>query len=409
MLCITEKLANELVDFIKPNRFLPPETAESILRNQRGDLVRQLVGQKIRRSKLGELKEEMRKHFIKSQISPAESVGIFSAMAVGEFQTQSTLNTFHFAGQLEQVVQKGVPRTNELLNASHSPNNPTCKVFFKARPQTIDELRRLTHQQVRYLTFGDLIEAYTIEEDLNLFVTLNRKVMFSERLTPRKVAQKIAGVFNDIYYDYAPMAGDWVRLIVDFGEIGGRDASAKQKRVFIEDVVLNELKQVHICGVEGISNVFYNKTEEQWYAETMGSNFQALLGSPLVDAKLTYSNHLWQVYEVLGIEACRQFMIEEFKQLMSGINECHVALLVDRMTFGGTIASITRYTLRGDNCGPLTKASFEESMDNFINAAANCDVENVLGVSPRIILGARAKVGTGFFDTMVDINMLQRR
>ena len=93
---------------------------------------------------------------------------------------------------------------------------------------------------------------------------------------------------------------------------------------------------------------------------------------------------------------------------MEGINECHAMLLVDRMTHGGTIASISRYTLKKDECGPFGKASFEESLENFMAAGAQGDTETTDGVSASIICGKRSAIGTGMITLAVDIKNLPK-
>ena len=92
--------------------------------------------------------------------------------------------------------------------------------------------------------------------------------------------------------------------------------------------------------------------------------------------------------------------------IMEGINIVHTLLLVDRMTFGGTIASITRYTMKRDESGPFGKASFEETQENFLNAGARGEIEPTEGVSSSIICGKRANIGTGMFDLKIDIKKL---
>ena len=91
-------------------------------------------------------------------------------------------------------------------------------------------------------------------------------------------------------------------------------------------------------------------------------------------------------------------------QLCSGINRCHIELLVDKMTFKGGISSISRYTMRNEDCGPMGKASFEETMDNFLKAGVYGQEENTNGVSASIICGKRSKIGSGLCDLLVDVN-----
>jgi len=127
---------------------------------------------------------------------------------------------------------------------------------------------------------------------------------------------------------------------------------------------------------------------------------------PNVDQNKTTSNNIWEIYETLGIAATKEFLVEEFMNIMDGINECHARLLVDRMTFNGGIASISRYTLKNDECGPMGKASFEESLDNFLNAAAEGEVEPTRGISASIICGKRSHTGTGIMGLKMDLSAL---
>ena len=62
--------------------------------------------------------------------------------------------------------------------------------------------------------------------------------------------------------------------------------------------------------------------------------------------------------------------------------------------------------MRKDEAGPMGKASFEETMDNFLRAASHGDVEPTNGVSASIICGKRANIGTGMIDLRVDIGRL---
>ena len=93
---------------------------------------------------------------------------------------------------------------------------------------------------------------------------------------------------------------------------------------------------------------------------------------------------------------------------MEGINTCHAMILVDRMTHNGTISSITQYTMKKEESGPMGKASFEETMDNFLNATAEGDKEPTEGVSAYIICGKRASVGTGMIKLSIDIASLPK-
>ena len=177
----------------------------------------------------------------------------------------------------------------------------------------------------------------------------------------------------------------------------------------MDECVQPILEKLVRCGIPGISNIYYTQLGTEWYVETEGSNFRKLLCCDIVDMTRVQSNNGWDIYESLGIEAARQFLIDEFMDIMEGINQCHVKLLVDKMTYLGTISSITRYTLRKDESGPISRSTFEESVDVFIKASFNCEVEKTKGVSASIICGKRASIGTGMMDLKNDISKLPIR
>jgi DNA-directed RNA polymerase beta' subunit len=78
------------------------------------------------------------------------------------------------------------------------------------------------------------------------------------------------------------------------------------------------------------------------------------------------------------------------------------------MTFAGGIAPITRYTMRTEEGGLFAKASFEETVQNFSNAAASGCVETTKGVSASIICGKRANMGSGMCKLRMDLSVLPK-
>jgi DNA-directed RNA polymerase beta' subunit len=190
--------------------------------------------------------------------------------------------------------------------------------------------------------------------------------------------------------------------------------------IYIEEIVIPLLEQIYICGIPGITDIYFTKdnANDTWYIETDGfnsktissgiSSFKRVLALPYIEYSLTISNNVWDIYEVFDIEAARQFLIEEFMSIMEGINICHANLLVDRMTFSGSVSSITRYTLKNDASGPMGKASFEETMDNFLNAAIKGEHEPTNGISASIICGKQSLIGTGMVNVMIDIPALPK-
>ena len=189
--------------------------------------------------------------------------------------------------------------------------------------------------------------------------------------------------------------------------------------IYIEECVIPLLKNICVAGIEGITEIFFTHLDGKWIVETNGINSRALsltfinykklLALDFIDFTRTTSNNVWDILAVLGIEAARNALIEEFMAIMEGINVCHAVLLVDRMTFAGSIASITRYTMKKDDNGPFGKASFEETMDNFLNAAAKGEIEPTESVSASIVCGKRASIGTGLSNLKINLDMIKNQ
>ena len=141
-----------------------------------------------------------------------------------------------------------------------------------------------------------------------------------------------------------------------------------------------------------------------------GSNLSELLKNPIVDSTQTISNNIWDIYKIFGIEASREFLIEEFLNVVSSdgtyINPSHIQLLVDIMTYSGTILSISRYGMKLEQTGPIAKASFEESLDNFLKAAFFGVKDNTNGISASILCGKNSNIGTGMCELGVDFDKL---
>lgn len=176
--------------------------------------------------------------------------------------------------------------------------------------------------------------------------------------------------------------------------------------IYLEEVVYPIVENMSICGIDGITDLFFNRDGDNWMIETNGSNLPELFAHPDVDMSRTFSNNMWDIYNTLGIEATRQFLIEEYNNILSGINLCHVKILVDRMTIDGTLSSISRYTMRSTTSGPLSKLSFEETLDNSLRAGIFGHIDKTTGVSASIICGKRANIGTGICELKMNIPML---
>jgi DNA-directed RNA polymerase II subunit RPB1 len=437
---LNEDQIEYLIDFIEPRKGIPEKIAKSLMEKTKDSLRKQLEGKYVYPEIIPSLKDQLFLNWKNSCVQPGESVGILCAQSIGEKNTQTALNTFHKAGQSEKTMTEGVPRFQELLNATRNPKIVNHKIFFKKENSNIKSLRNIINNQIVGITMKDIIlncdiimnktpenwyEIYKILYNIDLFehkscicFKLNTHKMYEFKISYEKIKNIILNEYEDVVCAFSPF-NDSMFYVFPFTDnvedkIHNQIAYITKENaieIYIEDVVQPAIENIFLCGVNGINEIFYTKNNDEWFIETNSEScdltknniFSKLLALEDVDEYRTISNNIWEIYKTLGVEATRNFLIEEFLNIMDGINSCHAELLVNRMTFNGNIDSISRYTLKSDQCGPMGKASFEESLDNFLNAASNGEVEPTDGVSASIICGKRSNIGTGMMSLSMEL------
>jgi DNA-directed RNA polymerase beta' subunit len=391
-----------------------------------------------------ELSKNIQKNYYSTLIEAGECVGILTAQSIGEKQTQTNLNNFHKAGSSDNNNVGIVSKFSELLNATKDPKIQNCNIFFKNGNSTVEELRDTIGHSLLELTMQTItknVEIYLNKEDELWYngyeliyndnfrqytdcisVEIDMDKLFTYKLTLEEISEIIEEDYSDISCVFSPDNIGKLDVFVNTSSIDieeDRVAFVNQdniRQVYLEEVVLPIFSKIHIAGIPGIESMYFikdNKTNG-WMVETECTiitklplqRLSSILAHPDVDMKRVVSNNIWDIYHIFGIEAARQFMINQFMNIMPGINLSHTILLVDRMTFLGTISSISRYTMRKDDASVFSKCSFEETLDNFIRAALYGQEEPAKGVSASVICGKKANIGSGMCSLRMDLSVL---
>lgn len=425
----------DILDVIPLNRGLPTDVALGIQNNQKQGIKSQLEKIMVYPAVIPSIKQEVERQFYKSKIQAGEAVGIITAQSIGERQTQSTLNSFHHAGISMKTTVTGVPRFSELMNATKEPKAESCTVYFTKKFESVAELRKDINHGIIELKLENIIqpeydiyidksgqdewyELYNILypsnlEDYNNFIRfrLNTQLLWEYNLSTDTIRKKIEDEYDDIKCVFSP--DELGILDLYFSTINIKTSLNQQHSILnhIEDTIIPAILPIKVSdGVPKIQAVYPLKKDGEWIVETDGSNLSMLLAGDFIDQTRTISNNMWEIYNTLGIEAARNFLIEEFSAVVSSdgtyVNDSHIKLLVDIMTYNGAISSISRYGLKKENCGPLAKASFEESLENFTKAGLYGEIERLEGVSASVMLGKFTRTGSGLCDILVDLNNL---
>ena len=393
-----------------------------------------------------------------------------SFMVDDMIMVHNTLNTFHLAGVASKSnVTRGVPRLKELLKVTQNPKAISLSIPLKPEFRGNKEKAREVAQDLELTLLKDITiktsiyfdpddgnsvvgEDQSLIDFYRMFETeqegtedvaadadaderpkawsgwllrfeLDREHMFRKNISMDDVAYVLRGRFGDalhlIYSDYNSNKLIMRMRLPDLMKGGLDDLVALKK---FQTRILNGIV---FRGVPGIKSVSFREDKDmlelnketgkyeqvtQYVLDTDGSNFLAVMRHPYVDAKRLTSSHVHDVYDILGIEATRQVLLNEITTLFeeAGVNNRHLGLLCDVMTRAGRLMSADRHGINKTDIGPLAKASFEETEKILLNAAIYGEMDPVTGVSANIMMGQPIRGGTGFFQVLLDEGAFMR-
>jgi DNA-directed RNA polymerase subunit A" len=408
----TKKEMQMLLDIVPLSKSIPFKAAMAQRRKTQTAFKKHLEAVKLRPSKFTKFLQKMVEKYQHSMSVPGESVGILCAQSIGQMNTQMTLNSFHSAGISEADLTVGVPKMQELLSATRNPKITNTTIYFVSRPKTLLDVIFVCAGKLKCLTLSQIIKNWSFFQTpsgATIEFLFNWKTMYRFGAYPEDVAARIKKSFGDVHAVIAaPKTPHFSNVVLSVSLDISDDVNYLD---YINEVAVPELLNVVVSGIKGIDNIFFDKQGEgddtEWFVQTVGSNYSKVMVINCVDFERTVSNNIWDIYERFGVEAARESLLLEFTKIMGSINTAHTLILVDRMTFGGTIHSISRYTLKNESSSALGKASFEESLENLLQASINGDIDTCTGNSASIVCGKKARAGTGFMSLHVDLNALK--
>lgn len=340
----------------------------------------------IAQSKLKKIFEAVHKEYEQSRISPGECVGLISAESIGEPGTQMTLNTFHFAGVAEMNVTVGLPRIIEILDGRKELKNSMMEIYLKKPYSEGRNLKELA-LQIKETTLNDVATEFSINiADLTIEITLDRKKMKDLGITASHIVTSIT----------KQVKGYNVREKED-----GISLKGKSKDESLNDAykAKERVKEVHVKGIVGIKQVLPIRRGDEYMIVTAGSNLGDVLQLEEVDAHRTTTSDIYEIQNVLGIEAARQAIINEVAKVIDsqGLNVDirHIMLVADSMTVSGEMRGITRYGVVSEKSSVLARASFETPIKHLINAALTGEVDNLTSVVENVMVNQPVPIGTG--------------
>lgn len=389
-ICPKRKISEEEIETlcgIVAKRTAVPDQVETWIVSMKKGFIRKAVENcLVCRCALEQISSSLPRAFFAAHFQPGECVGVIAAQSMGEFATQATLNTFHTAGsRATGRVSIGISKSQEMKNATKTPKIIFYEIHFTSDdiPDNLQQvlLADLLVDHVELVDFSDWwhqlfnVDISTFSKCIRFI--LKPQLLLLHRIHPAIIKKALENLDSHVACTFPPFSSD----------------------IFVIDVfhhgTSKDLSSVLVSGIDGLNTV--SRDGNVIYAEnyTGKGSLRKIFHIRNVDVVKTKTSFLWDVFECFGIEATRKFMMDSHQRLLNDVNPGFISLMVDRQTHMGTVASISRYSMRLDD-GVFARASFEECIENLIQAGQNSTTDNLQSIASKIIVAQKIDAGTNF-------------
>lgn len=330
--------------------------------------------------------EKIKENYEDIKIAPGEAIGIVTAESFGEPSTQMTLNTFHFSGVAEMNVTLGLPRLIEIFDARKKISTPMMEVYLKQEYQKDPKQVKKIATLLKETTLHEISKEFNIDlTKSQIVVALDKGMMLNLNITPSALEKALTESLKTCSV-----------------KVKDEKVTIKQKG----ELTINELyklkekiKEAHIKGIKGITQVLPIKQAGEWIVLCAGTNLKEVFELKEIDPSKTVSNDIFETANLLGIEAARQTIINESLKVIENqgldIDIRHTLFISDVMTTGGEVRGITRSGITSEKESVLARASFETPIKHLINASLVGEIDNLTSVVENVMVNQAVPLGTG--------------
>ncbi len=387
--------------------------------------------------------------FINNLEDPGACVGIRASQAISEPNTQRMLDSIHGKASNDILNFKNIMSAvaiNKFKNAGmeiyldESVVNTSSKeevMLFAKKIEMLKFKYFINLYQIFYENFGQSIHPKYKHE--NAFVTERAKSitppndltswcvrlefniarMISQNITVEEIYLQIIKQFSYVYVVHETLNSQNVVMRIYLRQ----EAIYKYKltesieiKAFATDLLDLTVRGIYgIAAVDVISKeVHYvnDKTElvskSIYYIVTEGSNLAEILLLPEVDGTKTKSNVVKEMYELYGITAARNLVLDGLLESVKGAYYSHYTVFADEMCATTEFTGLNRNgsAARGTSICQLIADS---SYMRFLKMAAKkgtVDLNN--GPNSATIMGTTAKVGTNYNEIGINEEFIEK-
>jgi len=414
-----------------------------------------LVRRRVNNEALEIIIEQIKMFYSKSLVDYGKAIGIIASQSISEPMTQMVLDSHHYSGA-GSTKKKGMFRIKEILSA-----RPTKKM--KAPSMTLQVMPEYRKNKIKVQEIANHIEMLPLKQFVDGWQIFFEK--YGEPVHPLYVQEKeFIKEFEKYHVHIKPPSDltNWcMRLVLDKSKliekqmkidtiyhkmrqnypsthiiystdnadiivmrIYLRNSFVKKGALSVLQVtsILEELLEMVVRGVEGVNAAYVkegkiNKLQEDgsivgeslYYIFTDGTNLKKILENPFIDPDTAQSDSIVETYEVWGITATREKIINELRHQVDGSAYCHYAVYADTMTHSGYVTSIDRYGSAKRDSSILLRISDASPISVIEESAINAFSDDLSGISPPIMIGKNPTVGDLYNTFKLDEEMVAER
>jgi len=370
---------------IREERRLPPSVLE--------ELQLKISSLDITKKEFDTICDNVIESYERSLVEPGEAVGTVAAQSIGEPGTQMTLRTFHYAGVAELSVTQGLPRLIEIVDARNNPSTPTMKIHLNKEHSQDRNAARAIARNIEMV----LVESVASNVSIDLLrqaidIRFDPELMEDKGLTVEAIAEAIQEKIKG--------KGE-----VEPGENTIFVYPANESLAELQKMS-EKIREVRVKGINDVTHVVIRKESDGYVLYTEGSNLEDALEIEGVNPHRVYTNNLREIFQVLGIEATRNAIIQEAMNVLNeqgmDVDVRHIILVADMMTADGTIRQIGRHGISGSKNSALARAAFEVTIKHLLGAGIAGTRDPLRGITENVILGQLIPLGTGAIDLLMN-------
>ena len=382
----------------------------------------------------------------------------------------NTLNTKHASGAGVAGMQ-GIPRLNEILRKTENIKTPLMYIYLNDGKQEDKDLAYTIAAYLKYTTLKDIVKKvdiifdsnlednYMIDDEIiikgamNLYGNFNvkpenlpwlyrfevsKEALYEKKINMLEIKTKFINFWDELSADKSMNKNyrELIKKIIN-GCIMTTNDNANKLYIHIrfdisefdnsilldiQNLILYNFQLKGIANITDVSEIdkklylnFNTNTgdienKQEYIITTAGINANRLRYIKYIDNNRCYTNEINTIYRLYGIEAARKSLVCEINKVFAGdlrLNYHHLSILCDVMTNTGELVSIDRHGFGRMDTDPLSKASFERTVEMLVNSAVFGEVDKLQSVSSRLIMGRAIRCGTGFPEIIIDTELLE--